>query len=120
MAMHFTENKANVNSSAIKTPFLIEDILDRNSAKLDNKLHFYKNHDKHDSVGPSARNNNVDENILNNRNEKNLRNNSEMLSNDSDEYRKLLHSERYENGFFLRLFLNWISIFSPLQFDMMK
>lgn len=101
--MHFTENKANANASAIKTPFLIEDILDRNSAKLDNKLHFYKNHDKYDSVGPNARNNSGEENNISNisnRSEKHLRNNSEMLSNDSDEYRKLLlQSERYEKQF---------------------
>lgn len=99
MAMHFTENKANANASAIKTPFLIEDILDRNSAKLDNKLLFYKNHDKHDSLGLNARNNNGEENIVNNRNEKHL---SGMLSNDSDEYRKLLQSERYEELFLLK------------------
>lgn len=95
--MHFTENKANANAPAIKTPFLIEDILDRNSAKLDNKLLFYKNHDKHDSSpNTNARNNNCEENNVNNRIEKHLRSNSEMLSNDSDEYRKLLQSERYE------------------------
>lgn len=121
MAMHFTENKANANASAIKTPFLIEDILDRNTAKLDNKLLFYKNHDKHDSVGPNARNNNGgEENIVNNRIEKNLRNNSEMLSNDSDEYRKLLQSERYEEFFFLKSFLDWILSFSPTKFHKMK
>lgn len=89
--MHFTENKGNANASAIKTPFLIEDILDRSAGKPENKMHFKNHNEKHDSI--NARNNNVDENI--NRNEKNLRINSELPSSDADEYRKMLQSERY-------------------------
>ncbi|XP_031619200.1 brain-specific homeobox protein isoform X3 [Contarinia nasturtii] len=91
MALHFTENKSNGSASgAIKTPFLIEDILDRNSMKAVNKIHF-KNHA--DNVGnQSARHSNSAEHPVNNI-EKNLRSNGDIQSND-EEYRKLLQSDR--------------------------
>lgn len=92
MALHFTENKANANVAAIKTPFLIEDILDRNSLKAaGNKINF-KTHSEN-MVNQSARNSG--EHLMNGQSEKSLRNNNEIPSND-DEYRKLLQSERYE------------------------
>lgn len=95
MAMHFTENKSNANASALKTPFLIEDILDRNSAKAD-KLNFNKNCEKSDGNSHNVRNNNTEENIVATRIDKNLRINGDLSSNDADDYRKLLQSERYE------------------------
>lgn len=104
MAVHFTENKANANLAAIKTPFLIEDILDRNSIKTaanGNKVNF-KMHPENVSI-QNARNGNsgggvVDagsESLNNNQSDKNQRNNNEMPVND-DEYRKLLQNERYD------------------------
>lgn len=89
MALHFTDNKSNASASAaIKTPFLIEDILDRNSMKVANKIHF-KNH----ADSQSARNITSTEHPANI--DKNLRSNSEIQSND-EEYRKLLQSDRYD------------------------
>lgn len=90
--MHFTENKSNANASAIKTPFLIEDILDRNSLKAVGKMNF-KNHAENIG-GQSVRNNNSAEHPMNNQ-EKNLRNNNDIPPND-EEYRKLLQSDRYD------------------------
>lgn len=89
MALHFTENKSNASASAIKTPFLIEDILDRNSLKAASKIHFK------DSIGnQNSRNQNGNaEHPVNNPNEKNPRNNSDIPSNE-EEYRKLLQSDR--------------------------
>lgn len=94
MALHFTENKSNASASAIKTPFLIEDILDRSSMKAANKISF-KNH----AENQSARNNNAADHPPNNQ-EKNMRNNNEIQSND-EEYRKLLQSDRYDGTFVL-------------------
>lgn len=99
MAVHFTENKGNANLAAIKTPFLIEDILDRNSIKAaaGNKINFKMHPDN--VANQSARNNNNGggggEHLVNNQNDKNQRNNNEMPAND-DEYRKLLQNERYD------------------------
>lgn len=100
MAVHFTDNKANANLAAIKTPFLIEDILDRNSIKTavtGNKVNFKMHPDN--VANQNARNNNNNnsggsESLNNNQSEKNQRNNNEMPVND-DEYRKLLQNERY-------------------------
>lgn len=93
MALHFTDNnKSNASASAIKTPFLIEDILDRHSMKAGNKISF-KNHN--DNIAShSARNNSGSEHQMNAQSDKNSRNNNEIQSND-DEYRKLLQNERY-------------------------
>lgn len=92
MALHFTENKSNASASAIKTPFLIEDILDRNSMKAVSKISF-KNHAE--NIGnQSSRNNNGTEHSVNNQ-EKNLRNNNEIQPSD-EKYRKLLQSDRYD------------------------
>lgn len=90
MAVHFTENKGNANGSAVKTPFLIEDILDRNSIKAGNKMNF-KNHSENSSHQGGR---NGSEIPANNHNEKNIRNNNEIQP-DEEEYRKLLQSERY-------------------------
>lgn len=100
MAVHFTENKGNANLAAIKTPFLIEDILDRNSIKTaanGNKINFKMHPDN--LANQNARNNNngggSGEPLNNNQTDKNQRNNNEIPVND-DEYRKLLQSERYD------------------------
>lgn len=89
MALHFTDSKSNGSAAAIKTPFLIEDILDRNSIKAGQKIH-YKN--QSNNVANQRNNNSADHPALNNQ-EKNLRNNHEMTTND-EEYRKLLQSDR--------------------------
>lgn len=94
MALHFTENKSNASAAAIKTPFLIEDILDRHSIKTGNKISF-KNHSEN-SGSQSGRNNNGSEHPMNIQSDKNSRNNNEIQSSD-DEYRKLLPNDRYEN-----------------------
>lgn len=96
MAVHFTENnKGNANGSAVKTPFLIEDILDRNSIKAGNKINF-KNHSEN-SGGRSGGE------ISANHNEKNMRNNNEIQP-DEGEYRQLLQSERYAKcPFFIKV-----------------
>lgn len=110
MAIHFTENKANANLAAIKTPFLIEDILDRNSIKTiaGNKINFKMHPDN--VTNQSARNNNNNNNNgggehhVNHQHDKNQRNNNEIPVNE-DEYRKLLQNERYDQNieFFIRL-----------------
>lgn len=93
MALHFTDNnKSNASASAIKTPFLIEDILDRHSMKTGNKISF-KNHN-HNIASHSARNNSGSEHQMNAQSDKNSRNNNEIQSSD-DEYRKLLQNDRY-------------------------
>lgn len=96
MAVHFTENKANANLAAIKTPFLIEDILDRNSIKTaaGNKINLKMHPDLVANHTSTRNNNNNGEHILNNQNEKNQRNNNEVPVID-DEYRKLMQNERY-------------------------
>lgn len=103
MAVHFTENKGNANLAAIKTPFLIEDILDRNSIKTaatGNKINFKMHSDN--VANQNARNSNShagggggSEPQNNNQIDKNQRNNNEIPVND-DEYRKLLQNERYD------------------------
>lgn len=90
MAVHFTENKGNANVSAIKTPFLIEDILDRNSIKAGHKINF-KNHPDNTI---NQNNRHSGESSVNNQNDKNIRNNNDNHPNE-DDYRKLLQSERY-------------------------
>lgn len=94
MALHYTENKSNASAAAIKTPFLIEDILDRHSIKTGNKISF-KNHSEN-SGSQSVRNNNGSEHPMNIQSDKNARNNNEIQSSD-DEYRKLLPNDRYGN-----------------------
>lgn len=103
MALHFTENKSNVCASAIKTPFLIEDILDRNSVKSANKISL-KNHNTNaenqnvENNNLSARNSGGDNNNVLNQNDKNDKNNSEMQPND-EEYRRILQNDRYDTIF---------------------
>lgn len=92
MAVHFTENKANASVSAIKTPFLIEDILDRNSIKSGQKINFNKV--RTENINSPNTRNGGGESSVNCQNEKHMRNNNEIPSNDED-YRKLLQSERY-------------------------
>lgn len=87
MALHFTENKSNASASAIKTPFLIEDILDRNSMKAANKISFKENNQNQSARTASG------EHSVNN--EKNVRTNNDIPSNE-EEYRKLLQSDRYD------------------------
>lgn len=96
MAVHFTENKANANLAAIKTPFLIEDILDRNSIKTaaGNKITF-KMHPDHVTSQSARNSNNNGDHVVNNQNEKNQRNNGEVPVID-DEYRKVIQNERYD------------------------
>lgn len=90
MALLYTDNKSNASAAAIKTPFLIEDILDRNSLKAANKIHFK------DNVGSARNNNGTAEHSGNSQSEKqNHRNNNEIQSNE-EEYRKLLQSDRYD------------------------
>lgn len=90
MALHFTENKSNASASAIKTPFLIEDILDRNSMKAASKISFKEN-----LQSQSARSAASGEHSVNN--EKNVRTaNNEILPSNEEEYRKLLQSDRYD------------------------
>lgn len=90
MAVHFTDSKANASASAIKTPFLIEDILDRNSIKAGHKINFKTHADN--LINPNSRNNG--ESSVNNQTDKNIRNNNEIQPSE-DDYRKLLQSERY-------------------------
>lgn len=89
--MHFTENKGNASAAVIKTPFLIEDILDRNSMKAASKIHF-RSHAEN-SANQNMRNNGAIEQAVNGHSEKNLRNNNEIPAND-EEYRKLLQNDR--------------------------
>lgn len=100
MAVHFTENKSNASVSAIKTPFLIEDILDRNSIKAGHKISF-KNHPDH-IINQNTRNSGGEPSV-NSQNEKHMRNNNEISPSD-DDYRKLLQSERYAKFMFHQFF----------------
>lgn len=101
MALLYTENKSNANASAIKTPFLIEDILDRSTAKAaaTNNLFPMKKHslDHHNGDiqnfnGNRSTNGSSNESALNI--DKNGKHNSELSASES-EFRRITQNDRY-------------------------
>lgn len=100
MALHYTDNKSNANASAIKTPFLIEDILDRSTAKTAanltplKKQQNFDNHMNGDSFGGRA--NGTDPMSVDKSGKQ--QNNGELSPSEA-EFRRLTQSDRYVGGF---------------------
>lgn len=88
MAMHFTDNKSQQQSSVAKTPFSIEDILYQNGNVAKNA-----NRNGESEYGTAPMSGSTV--LVNHISDKNNRNNNTI--NASDEYRKLLHNERSVN-----------------------
>lgn len=100
MALHYTENKSNANASVIKTPFLIEDILDRSTAKTatTSNLITFKKHNleyhngDNQSFNGSRSTNGSNESALNM--DKNGKHNGEISTSES-EFRRNTQSDRW-------------------------
>lgn len=92
--MHYTDNKSNVNASANKTPFLIEDILDRSTIKTTNNLITLKKHNLENLNGEchnySSRTNGSESTLIADKSGKQI---GEMSATDS-EFRRLTQSDR--------------------------
>lgn len=97
MALHYTENKSNANASANKTPFLIEDILDRNKTAANLAALKKQNFEDHaNSDGFGGRTNGTTAMSVD---KSGKQHNTGELSPGEAEFRRMTQSDRYVGGF---------------------